>query len=192
MLKLLVAILLIFVSCSVPEKELKEEQLGKSLTTLDNLLRKEQFNYNIVKKALLDVESNFPNSEHKSFNNGMWETEATFKFNSDSSIVMINSNKKSKNGFKREAIICFKDSILLVDTFEVLTEANDTLGYELLETFDYLTPSKNIKTLMRRAFPKPLTDTVLLKKLPFEVYSSNVEKHYPSKLEYVQRIMNRN
>jgi hypothetical protein len=104
---------------------------------------------------------------------------------------MIHSNKRHKDGFKRETILQIKDSVLLIKRFEVLTDDEST-GYELLEIFDYLTKSKNIKTLVRREYPRPLSDTVYLRTLPLQPYEGEEGEQFDFELEYAKRIMNRN
>src|SRR3989337_2785233 len=102
MKKVIVVFSLILISCADSKNMLKEQLLNNSLTTLDSLLIDVNFNYEGVTKALDDVELNLDNSEDMSFDNDLWQTQATFKSNSDSSIVFINAKEKSKNGFKRE------------------------------------------------------------------------------------------
>jgi hypothetical protein len=140
---------------------------------------------------LLDIDVCLANHETKTFKNDLWSTHADFGFNVDSSIVMINSLKTSARGFKRECIVNFKDSALFVKRFEVLTD-DPEVGYELLETIDYVTKDNNVKNVVRRVFPKPLSDTVFFQRLPFQNYSSELGSHYDLELEYVRRIMNRN
>lgn len=186
-----VFIILAVSGCNSVDRDSKsEETLIKTLSLVDSAFRSDQVELASLEGNLSTIDSLLGNSISKSFNNGQWETKAEFKSNQDSSIVLIHARKQYKYGFKRETILQVKDSILLIRRFEVLN-GEDTLGYELLETLDYLSRLKNIKNLVRREFPRPLSDTVNFKRLPFLPYDEPVSQ-FQDQHQYAIEIMSYN
>jgi hypothetical protein len=184
-------IILAMSCCNSVDRDSKSENtLAKTLLALDSTFRSSQLELAFVDEHLSSIDSLLGNSISKSFDNEQWETNAEFKSNQDSSIVLIHATKRHKHGFRRETILHFKDSILLIRRFEVLTE-DPSVGYELLETLDYLSSSRNIKNLVKREYPTLLSDTVNFKRLPFFPYDGTMNQ-FQAELQYAVRIMNRN
>ena len=177
----------VFISCSTPG----EKELTANLLALDEVLRRPVVEYKKIESDLLSINKSLMHEEYKVFNNGAWETLARFKWNQDSSIVMVSSWKKHKDGFKREIILNVKDSILFVKRLDALTENNDQAGFDTFEELLYLTRGNRVKAVVRRLYPSSLKDTVELRGMPF----TNIENRddmYSFEMEYLKRIMNRN
>jgi hypothetical protein len=183
-------IVLIVVSCNFRESIIGRK-LDDLLISLDSIVHLDPFNSDMVMLSITGIDSLLINSEHKSFNNGLWLTEAQFKSNKDSTVVLIYSMKWHIGGFKRETILQVIDSILLVKRFEVLTD-DETVGYEFLETFDYMYKDENVKRLFKREYPKSLADTTHFNGLPYQTLKSDNANIYQSELNYARQIMSWN
>lgn len=174
--------LILLYSCGTTET--KEQNLKKEVLTLDSMMRSPEFNEYGLRETLKRIEINLTrNDKVLNDRNENWIINADIKYNQDSSIVFIRTNEKWKQGFQRQVVIHIGDSVLYTNKFSVLTEDNDSLGYELIDVLDYLTPNKNIKRLVKREFPKPLTDTTALRQLTFEPYQTT-----PDELPYLDEV----
>ena len=187
-------ILLILCACN-SDTNTGQSTIEDLINQLDKTAKVETFNESKVKELLPLININLTNSEVKNrdLENGIgWTTNATFKWNADSSIIMIQSTKAHVNGFKRETILNVADSLILIIRFETLTEDQASKGYEIIETLDYLSSRKDRTKMIRRMFPASLSDTIDFKRMNLKPYESNIKNHFPGELEYARKFMNHN
>lgn len=191
MKKLLIAFTLLLFCCVTADTK-REEQLSKSLKILDGLLREENFKYDELINSLASLDQNFANSTSKKNNTELVKTKVNYEWNGDSTISMIRSNKFFSEGFKKEVAIHINDSILIIHMFNVQID-NDTSGFTFIESIDYLTKSRTIRTLTRAEFEKnSMADTLDFRKIPFKDWSNEVEEHYDFELDYWQNVIDYN
>ena len=181
---------LILFACG-PMEDRSSDAVKMELVRLDSVVRYERFNLDNIENILTAVQLNLPNKKDRTFSNGMWATKATFRFDHDSTVVMIIAKKVSSRGFKNEVILNLNDTALFVRRFEVLTD-DPAVGYELLETVDYVTKTQNLLNRVRHEFPMSLSDSVAFRMLELRPYESEIGEHYDTELDYARRIMNWN
>ena len=194
-MKNLLPIILIAFSGCTGAKNGVESDIESLVNQLDKAAKMETINEKRVKEILALINFNLTNSEFKTrdLEDGKgWTTNATFTWNVDSSIIMIQSTKAHINGFKRETILNVADTLLLIVRFETLTENQAGNGYEIIETLDYLSSRQDLTKMIRRMFLANLMDTVELKKMDLEPYESNIKLQFPGELDYSRNFMRRN
>jgi hypothetical protein len=158
---------------------------------LDTFLRKPGFNYDSLKTYLAEIQEEFVSSERKHKGYEVWNTTVDFKWNSDSSITLLNVYKTYPIGFSRETIIHSRDSILLVHRF-----STEPVGLEnredftFLESVLYLSERGTIRHLARISSREDyLKDTIEFRKKPFTELTDDISHYYSLELNYSKNIL---
>jgi len=185
---LIIGLLLLHGSCSKTDRTTSDTVVDTVLIEFDNYLKSGLIDSDHIDNYINRIETNLVKLDKKKYQ-GQWTTRATFKFNSDSSVTLIKSDKTWRDGHKKEVIIHIGDSILFIKHFEVLTENQNPTGYELLEIIEYLTDRKNLVTLIRWEYPKSLKDTIEFKREPYGHLDLGEKLDYLDKLNYARTIM---
>ena len=172
-------------------KKKREADLSTDLGKVDQFLRRGTFDYDSLLTYVAALRDNFTHAERKQKAYEVWHTTVDYKWNADSSIILVNAYKTYPIGFSRETIIHVRDSLLLVHRF-----STEPLGMEnrddftFLESVLYLAPGGTIKHLARISYrEKNLNDTVTFRKKPFTDLTDNISHYYSLELNYSQNIM---
>lgn len=184
------ATLLIF-SC---EKKRTEVDLAKDIRDMDTFLRRPSFHYDSLEAFITNMQETLIHDEQKELSYDAWKTSVTYRWNADSSIVMIEARKVYPVGFSRETIVHTGDSILFVHRF-----STEPLGLgnrdrpTLLESIFYLTEMGTIKHLARISYNiRDLSDTVAFRKKPFADLTDDVSHYYSLELNHSKNILTLN
>ena len=185
---LFICIMLSLISC---KKEKSEADLSSDLERVDTFLRKQRFDYDSLQTYLAEIQGNFIHIETRHKGYEAWNTTVDYKWNSDSSVTLVNAYKTYPIGFSRETIIHARDSILLVHRF-----STEPLGLEnrkdftFLESVLYLAPGGTIKHLARISYrEKDLQDTIKFRKKPFTDLTDEISHYYSLELNYCRHIL---
>ena len=182
--------LLVF-SCA---KEETENNLARDFQELDAFLRDEPFHYESLKDYLASVSEGLIHSEKKHMGYEKKKTAVHYQWNSDSSLILINSYKSFAKGFSREEILHAGDSILFIHRFstEPLSLENPE-DYTFLESIYYLAETGTLRHLSRIEYNmRDLSDTVAFRRKPFTEIADNISHYYSLELNYSKNIFTLN
>jgi hypothetical protein len=133
------------------------------------------------------------NSKTEEYNNENWQTIVNRKWNSDSTLTMISTNKKFKKGFKREMIINSDQRGLFIYRFSTVPMTSDSIDnkdYSFMETFDYSTKERPLRYLTRVDWQKKaLSDTIEFRIKPFSDFTKTVQNQYDNEMDYCENIL---
>ncbi len=179
----------VFLASCVKGKD--EATLQDEVRQLAASLRSDQFSYETVLTYLLKIEENLVHSENRELAYGDWRTSISHKWNSDSSIILINVQKTLPVGFRREKIIRAGDSVLFVYRF-----STEPLGpvkrddYTFLESIYYFHDTTTIKHMDRVEHRRRnLRDTIAFRKKRFNDYSDSGFSDYFFELEHIRALL---
>ena len=184
----LLCISAVMVTCCKPEKT--EGDLVKDFRKLDGFLRRDQFTYDSLLTLMEELQKGFGHSDTKHSGYDAWNRTVYYKWNSDSTLALINAHKTYPKGFSRETIIHSGDSILFLHRF-----STEPLGlqnrenFTFLESVFYLTPTGTVKHLARiRYNQRELEDTIAFRTKPFADLTDDISHYYSLELNYSRTI----
>lgn len=117
----LILVCIVFLACSLSEVN-QRGTLKSKIVDMDNLMRHDTLNYTAMRSMVETIDSSLHRSDVKTFDNGLWSSVIRFKWNYDSSVVMIYAKKNYAKGFKREVLIHIGDSVLFLHRFDASAE----------------------------------------------------------------------
>lgn len=140
------------------------------------------------------INESFNHFEKKELSYDKWNTAVTYKWNADSSVVMVLSNKRLAQGFRRETFLHLGDSVMFVHRFstEPLGLGN-TRNYSFLESIYYLEDVGTIKYLARISYRElDLADTIAFRKKPFADLADDTSHYYSLEVQNSRNILTLN
>ena len=143
---------------------------------------------------LKHINESFNHLEKKELSYDKWRTSVTYKWNADSSVAMVASNKTLAKGFRREVFLHVGDTVMFVHRFstEPLGLGN-TRNYSFLESIYYLEDVGTIKYLARISYRElDLADTIAFRKKPFADLTDNTSHYYSLEVQNSQNILTLN
>lgn len=147
-----------------------------------------------MKFLLSGVNTSFANAENKTLELNHWKTSVTYKWNADSSLVLVVSNKDLAHGFRREVFLHSGDTLMFVYRFstEPLGMGN-TLDYSFLESVYYLEDVGTVKYLARISYREHyLADTIAFRRKPFADVTDRTTHYYSLEVQNSQNILRLN
>lgn len=147
-----------------------------------------------MKFFLREINRSFRNGDSKELSYDKWKTSVVYKWNADSSLVLVVSNKALPHGFRREVFLHAGDSVMFVHRFstEPLGMGN-TSDYSFLESIFYLEDVGTVKYLARISYRvHHLVDTLSFQRKPFADLSDNTSHYYSLELQNSQDILRLN
>lgn len=174
-----------------------ERPLQKKAIEFDKLLRKDDFQLCMITENFHGIEDELKKHSTLTINQPDRACNIYYKWNCDSSLVLVKSSKKIGKEFKREIIFNFSDTSIVISRFHSWPgnpdrSPSENIRYIFLEEVRYLARDKPIKIWRRLNMSNAaLTDTTAFQLMPFEEYTAT-EKSYGIEMSYARKIRLRN
>lgn len=158
---------------------------------LDSVLRHQPFEFESMLSQLRVLSENLPHSETRETSYDAWRTKVNYRWNADSSLVMIQAYKGVPKGFSREVMVHAGDSILFVYRFSTTPLAIENReDHTFLEVIRYLRPNGTLMHLSRIAYDqKDLADTTSFFQQPLYDLTDNIHHFYSMELNHGRNIL---
>jgi hypothetical protein len=176
------------------KKEKSDATLAKDFRNMDSFLRSDSYQYDSMNFCIAKIAGNFVHWQKKELSLDERKATVEYRWNSDSSLTMLNAHKIFDKGFNREVIMHAGDSILFIHRFSTEPLGLETRErYTFLEEIFYMTVTGTIKHLARISYRQDdLRDTIAFRKKPFADLNDNISHYYSLELNHSQHILTLN
>jgi hypothetical protein len=176
------------------KKVKSDATLANDFRKMDSFLRRDSYRYDSMNFYLGKIGENFVHWQKKELTFEERKATVEYRWNSDSSLTMLNAHKVFDKGFNRELIIHAGDSILFIHRFSTEPLGRESRErYTFLEEVFYLTVTGTIKHLARISYRQAdLRDTIAFRKKPFADLNDKISHYYSLELNHSQHVLTLN